>query len=161
LLSQCRWVQPTQDSRVTLDLGNLEPCVCVTRACRILMRMSDLEQLESLVDNGTPLVFVETADPSRLEDICARLSTRCSRPSFRWSLASGLTRNGGGTLMGPGAQPAQVLQHVLSIREPSLFLLLDLSKFLDDALIVSQLREVALRNRAGQHCLLMAGAAID
>ena len=123
--------------------------------------MGDLEQLEGLVDNGTPLVFVETADSSRLEDICTRLSTRCARPYFRWSLASGLTRNGGGTLMGPGAQPAQVLQHVLSIREPSLFLLLDLSKFLDDALIVSQLREIALRNRSMQHCLLMAGAALD
>src|SRR6187401_819443 len=98
--------------------------------------MRDLDDLEVLVDNGTPLIFVETLDTTRLEDLCRRLGTRSGRPVFRWTLATGLARFDGAPLVGSGVEPAQVLAHVMTMTQAGLFLLLDLARYLGDGLIL-------------------------
>src|SRR5437870_428115 len=124
--------------------------------------MPDLEDLESLIVTGTPVIFVETADAGRLEDLCRRLGTRCGKPLYRWALATGLARSDGGAVMlGPGSQPAQILSQVLSLPDPALFLLLDLVRYLEEPLIISQLREIAARYERVPHTLIVPGSSLQ
>jgi hypothetical protein len=123
--------------------------------------MRDLADIERLIDSGTALIFVETADSARLEELTARLGTRTGRRAHRWALATGVTRldgNGAGVRV---AKPADLLAQILAAPDPGLYLLLDLARYLDDPLIVSQLREIAARSRAMAHSLLIPGVSIE
>jgi hypothetical protein len=125
--------------------------------------MSDLEDLALLVDARTPLIFVDSSDAARVEDVFARVATRAGRPLYRWSLASGLSRRDADTPLPPrsGSKPADVLAQVLAQREPGLFLLHDLARYLEDPLTVSQLREIGLRNTQVPHTLVLIGSALS
>jgi hypothetical protein len=122
--------------------------------------MRDLADIERLIDSGTALIFVETSDAARLEELASRLATRTGKPAWRWALATGLTRLGPGGLPQRGAgKPADLLAQVLATPEPALWLLHDLARYLGEPLIVSQLREIAARARATAHSLLVPGCA--
>jgi AAA+ superfamily predicted ATPase len=124
--------------------------------------MRDLQDLELLIDLGTPLVFVETSDSARLDELFQRLGTRTGKPLFRWALATGMRAVGPSAMATrPGSKPAEVLSQILAATEPALYLLLDLVRYLDDALIVSQLREIAARCEKIAHTLILPGAAIE
>lgn len=124
--------------------------------------MRDLEEFERLVDMGTPLTFVETNDLLRLEEICQRLETRTGRPLFRWTLATGLARisHSEATRIAQCTKPVDILNHILATQEPGLYLLLDMVRYLEDAHIVSQLREIAMRSRKTPHLLILSGTNI-
>ncbi len=123
--------------------------------------MRDLTELERLIDTGTPLVFVDTTDLARVEELAGRLATRSGRPAFRWSLATGLIQVDGGTLVRAVTKPSDVLAHILAAADPALYLLFDLPEFLDEPLVVSQLREVATRRERLGHSVLLAGPELD
>ena len=124
--------------------------------------MRDLDDLEVLIDTGTPLIFIQTGDSARAESLVQRLGTRQAAPLYRWSLATGLSRGGEPpAASGAALKPAQMLAQVLSLREPALFLLFDLPRYLDDPLIISQLREIAARHGSVPHTLLLIGGAVS
>jgi len=125
--------------------------------------MEDLEDLELLIATGTPLIFVETGDSARIAQLFQRLSARSDRPAFKWSLATGLVgvgADGAVPAVRAAGKPSDVLAQVLLAREPGLYLLYDLPRYLEDALVVSQLREIAGRHASTPHSLLLVGAAI-
>jgi len=124
--------------------------------------MNDLARLEQLIDARTPLLFADTPDPAPVESLLRRIATRSGRPLYRWTLATGLQRLD--QALAPqrfNAKPSDVLGHILAVREPALFMLLDLARYLEDPLTVSQLREIGLRHAEVPHTLLMIGADID
>ena len=127
--------------------------------------MSDLEDLQLLVEARTPLIFVDSSDAARVEEVFARVATRSGRPLYRWSLASGLSRRDGGkdtpVAGSSGAQAVDVLGQILAQREPALFLMHDLPRYLEDPLTVSQLREIGLRHTQVPHTLVLIGPALS
>lgn len=125
--------------------------------------MSDLEDLTLLVDARTPLIFVDSSDAARVEDVFMRVAARSGRPLYRWSLAAGLSRRDGEAAAGArsGTKPAEVLAQILAQREPALFLLHDLARYLEDPMTVSQLREIGLRHTQVPHTLVLIGSALS
>jgi hypothetical protein len=120
--------------------------------------MQDLQELEARIEAGIALLFLETADTVRVEEVFARLGPRFGRPMYRWSLATGLAALGGTPTTSATTKPGDTLQRILGMREPAFFLLFDLDRYLDDALVLSQLREIAARQDEVPHVLLIAGA---
>lgn len=125
--------------------------------------MRELEDLELLIKSSTPLVFVDTVDAQRCEELFLRLARREDRVHWRWSQARGLSRSGADTgaassALGAGSKPQQVLAQILAQREPGLWLLFDVVPHLEETLVASQLREIALRHAQIPHTLLLAGA---
>jgi hypothetical protein len=121
--------------------------------------MHDLHELERLVRAGTAIIAVDTVDIARSEEVYAALGRKSDRPTWRYSLASGLARSGMPTsVLGPGRAPHEVLAHILSIKVPAVWWLLDLVPQLADPMITSQLRELALRHRETPHTLILVGA---
>ncbi len=121
--------------------------------------MREIDDLELLIESATPLVFIDTVDVQRSEELFTRLGRRGERPHWRYSLATGVSRSGAGMgVLGAGAKPQQVLAHILAMREPGLWLLFDILPHIGDALVLSQLREIANRHGQVPHTLLLVGA---
>lgn len=123
--------------------------------------MSDLKDLEILIETRTPLIFAETSDPVQVEQLFRRLAARSGRPLYRWTLATGLNRLDAPTAAGGGRSPPEVLSRILATAEPGLYLLMDLGRYLEDALTVSQLREIGNRHAAVPHTLVLVGSALS
>src|SRR6188508_2510039 len=58
--------------------------------------MNDRHDLELVLDSGTPIVVIETADETRflelLTDLAVAQRASSYRPLFRWSVTDGLQR---------------------------------------------------------------------
>jgi AAA+ superfamily predicted ATPase len=127
--------------------------------------MTELKDLELLVGTRTPFVFVETTEGARVDELLSRLSARTGRPAYRWTLAFGLQRlEGGGQPGQPNrstSEPQRLLGHVLSLSQPSFFVLHDLQGYLKDPLVVSQLREIAVRHASVPHTVVVAAPELE
>jgi hypothetical protein len=124
--------------------------------------MSDLGDLRLIVTARTPLIFIETAEPERVEALFRKLAASHRLPLFRWALAVGLTRLDAqqGTQKF-NMKPADVLGQILSTPHPGIYLLLDLQRFLDDPFTISQLREIAGRCSQVHHTLAVVGTKLN
>jgi SpoVK/Ycf46/Vps4 family AAA+-type ATPase len=122
--------------------------------------MTDIRELELLVESRTPIILVQTTEMRRVEDLLRRLTVRTGRPLYRWTLATGLQ-----ALEPPGdldlcQKPTDLLQHILQARAAGLYLLLDLHRVLDDPVILSQLQEISSRHDQSPHTLVLAAAEL-
>ncbi|MEJ2396284.1 MAG: AAA family ATPase [Candidatus Thiodiazotropha sp.] len=121
--------------------------------------MSDLKDLELIISAGTSLLFVESMDELRVEALFQRLATRLGKQLMRWSVASGLrslqqnTQPNRSTL-----EPAKVLSEIANRTPPSIYLMMDIHHWLDDPLILRQLKEIAL-SKPHQTLVLVSHAA--
>lgn len=124
--------------------------------------MNELHDLERLIDTRTPLILIETADPSPIETLFRRLGERSGLPAWRWTLAHGLQRLD--DLQTPNrhlAEPQKLLAHLLTLTQPGLYLLQDLQRSLSDALVISQLRELCVRHARLPHTLAITAPALE
>src|SRR5688572_25206747 len=106
--------------------------------------MTDIKELELLVATRPPLVLVETTEVSRVEELFRRLTVRTGRPLYRWALATGLQAlEPPNASIAPCRKPVELLQHILMMKVPGLYLTLDLHRLYDDPVILSHLHEIA------------------
>lgn len=118
--------------------------------------MNDLKDLEIIVESGTPIVLIETQEESRVEGLFRRLSTRLGRPLYRWSAATGLARLDAAEAGPMGGQEAvEALKRILAASAPGLYLLFDIHRWIDDALTLRALREVAQNHGRAAHTLVL------
>ncbi len=124
--------------------------------------MSELRDLQLIVGARTPLIFIETAEPERVEALFRRLSASLKQPLFRWALAVGLTRlDAQYATQKFNMKPADVLGQILASPNPGIYLLLDLQRYLDDAFTISQLREISGRCASVPHTLVLVGSKLE
>jgi AAA+ superfamily predicted ATPase len=108
--------------------------------------LRELQDVEVLLRARTPLIFIESAERDRIEQLFLQTARRLNRMVFRWSLATGLQRLD--VPMPPNrmlVDPQRMLAHVATLG-PGVYLLYDLHVYLDEPVIVSLLRETAARH---------------
>lgn len=107
--------------------------------------MSDLQDLELIIGSDTPLLFIESDDEKQVETLFGRLATQLGRQLMHWSVATGLKRPGENRAVRHATQePAKALSEIAGRTVPSVYLLMDMHHWLDDPLILRQLKEIAL-----------------
>ncbi len=84
--------------------------------------MNDRHDLELVLDSGTPIVVIETADETRflqlLTDLAVAQRASSYRPLFRWSVTDGLQRlDLQLEAQRHNAEPAEVLRHIRARRQ--------------------------------------------
>jgi len=108
--------------------------------------MSDLDDLEIIINSRIPMILVESPEEARVVALFRRISARTGRPLYRWAVGSGVQRLDGAQAGASGyPKPAEALGYVLDLSAPAIFLLLDFHPYLDDPLNVRLLREFAQR----------------
>lgn len=120
--------------------------------------MGDLADLELIVTSRIPLVVIETHEELRAIDMLKRLIFKQEKPLFLWSVTEGLRRLDidMGT-QNHNAEPAAVLRHIKSSTVSGIYILLDFHPYLDDAINVRLIKEIALSHyKNGQHLVLLS-----
>jgi SpoVK/Ycf46/Vps4 family AAA+-type ATPase len=125
------------------------------------------ELLKVIIDSNTPMVLIETAEEIRALEIIREAAGELNIPVFEWSIADGLQRSGGtreGTWSAPvpvtlgkdqyrdenipqpiynTREAAEMLAHLQTLRVEAVFVLKDLHRHMDSAIVVRRLRQVA------------------
>lgn len=105
---------------------------------------SPLRDLEAIVRSRTPLIAVESNEEPQVVAMVRQIALRLQLPAFRWTVTEGLQA------FDPGDQPARsvlksqdILNHIKTASN-CLFVLLDFHPYLEDAVHVRYLKDIAL-----------------
>ena len=106
---------------------------------------SPLRDLESIIRSRTPLIAVESNEEPQIVRLVREIGNRLQLRGFRWTVTEGLQA------FDPNDQPhesvvksQEVLNYIRTSASNSLFVLLDFHPYLQDAVHVRHLKDIAL-----------------
>jgi len=146
-----------------------------------------LERLKVLIDSSTPIVVMETVEETRAVRLVRAACAALNLAAFEWTIASGLARCGapagdsafesaaapaggysGHTPDASNAQalynsrePAQMLANLEAISIEAAFILKDLHRHMDDAVVVRRLRDVGQKFASNRRTLILTAPKIS
>ncbi len=104
--------------------------------------MSDLHDLELLIESAVPIIYVETPEEARLDALVKRLGNRLGKPIIRWSVVSGLQGTHNVDSSKDKSNPGTALQQILQSDQEGIFVFFDLHPWLEEPVVVRLLREI-------------------
>lgn len=142
------------------SMSAIRPSVKLTRA-GTLTTESPLHDLESIIRSRTPLITVESNEEPQIVQLVRSIGTRLQIKGFRWTVTEGLQA------FEPCDQPAEsvfksqeVLAYIRSSAKHSLFVLLDFHPYLQDAVHVRHLKDIALAYAKHYSTVLIVGHTV-
>ena len=124
--------------------------------------MPELRDLELLLRADVPILVIETREERRVLELFGRLTLIMPRPLFHWTVTEGLRR--ADVDMGTQAHardPEELLGQIKGTRKPGIYLLSDFHPFMDQAVIVRYLKDIALAFPDLGHTLVLVSHEID
>ncbi|AKS40770.1 AAA family ATPase [Wenzhouxiangella marina] len=107
---------------------------------------AELASLASMIRAGTPLIVIESHDEPHAHALFMALRHQMHRPVLIWTATRGLVRADRDLVMAPDfADAGKALAHIAQRSDRALVLLMDFHPYLDDPVIVRQLREIGRR----------------
>ena len=118
--------------------------------------------MEVLIRSRTPLIAVESNEEPQIVRLVRQISRRLQLKAYRWTVTEGLQA------FEPCDQPLQsvvksqeVLEYIkTTAEENSLFVLLDFHPYLEDAVHVRRLKDIALTYASHYSTVLIVGYAL-
>jgi SpoVK/Ycf46/Vps4 family AAA+-type ATPase len=124
--------------------------------------MSDLRDLELLVNSHIPLILAQTREELRVVELFRRVARRQGLPLYCWVISDGLRRlDGDYPTQRMYRQPADMLGYVSNLQTPGIFLLLDFHPYLAEPLNVRLLREIAQTHPAVPRTLVLVSPELS
>jgi SpoVK/Ycf46/Vps4 family AAA+-type ATPase len=146
-----------------------------------------LDRLKVLIDSSTPIVVMETVEEMRAVRMVRAACAALNLAAFEWTIASGLARCGSGVgdgalesgMLPPGGyvghapdadnakalynsrEPAQMLANLEAISIEAAFILKDLHRHMDDAVVVRRLRDVGQQFATNRRTLVLTAPKIS
>ncbi|HVU09186.1 MAG TPA: AAA family ATPase [Verrucomicrobiae bacterium] len=122
---------------------------------------SPLRDLEAIIRSRTPLLAVESNEEPQIVRLVRQIAQRLQLKAYRWTVTEGLQA------FDPCDQPLQsvlkskeVLDYIKTSSRNCLFVLLDFHPYLEDAVHVRSLKDIALTYSNHYSTVLMAGYAL-
>ena len=122
---------------------------------------SPLHDLAAIIRSRTPLIAVESNEEPEIVTLIRQIAAQQQLCAFRWTVTEGLQA------FDPNDQPAQsivksheVLTHIRTTANNSLFVLLDFHPYLEDAVHIRHLKDIALTYRKHYSTVIIVGHAI-
>ena len=104
-----------------------------------------LREIDTLIRARYPLLYLVTFEEQRVDALLGEVARAHGKELVEWSATRGL-RIFTGALRGEPientTEPVAALMHVLKLTKPSIVLLKDFHRYLEDALVVRTLREL-------------------
>lgn len=116
-------------------------------------------ELGVLVNSKYPVIYIETWEEGRTTDTLALVAEDLGIPLYVWTVTEGLARAGGAPIYNT-QEPAQVLAQISHMESDGLFLLKDFHKYLDQAVIVRKLRDLAQQFRRARRAIVISSPEI-
>jgi hypothetical protein len=122
---------------------------------------SPLRDLEVIIRSRIPLIAVESNEEPQVVRMLRDISRRLALKAFRWTVSEGLQA------FDPCDQPSQSVQksielltHIKSNASNSLFVFVDFHPFLQDALHIRHLKDIALNYTRHYSTMVLVGHAL-
>lgn len=123
---------------------------------------SPLHDLAAIIRSRTPLISVESNEEPEIVTLVRQIAAQQQLRAFRWTVTEGLQA------FDPNDQPVQsvvksheVLTHIRTNATSSLFVLLDFHPYLQDAVHIRHLKDIALTYRKHYSTVILVGHAIQ
>jgi hypothetical protein len=123
--------------------------------------MSQLKDLELLIESKYPLVAVETEEEDRLHDLLRRLAVLLDIPLYVWTSVDGLTRPPYKDASPETRQPLHALAQVAAARGDGLYFFKDLHRYLDDPAVLRRVRDLASVLARGRRAVVLAAPRLE
>ena len=124
--------------------------------------MSQLRDLELLIESKYPVIAVETEEEDRLYDMLRRLTIQMNIQLYMWTPVDGLTRPPFKDSTGPDdRQPLQALAHVAAGRDDGVYLVKDLHKYFDNPAVLRRVRDLAPALSRGRRALILTAPTLN
>jgi len=124
--------------------------------------MPERHDLELLINSHIPLIVIETREEARAVEMIRAMQLRLATPIFRWTVTEGLQRVDLVMDTQPfNAKPGDVLGHIKSTRVSGVYLLLDFHPYLDDALHVRLLKDIAISYENTHQTIVLISHAVE
>jgi hypothetical protein len=148
-----------------------------------------LERLKVLLDSSTPIVVMETVEEVRATRLVRAACSALNLATFEWTIATGLARCGtpgdpaveigllppGGYTTGSShdsseqnakamynsREPAQMLANLEGISIEAAFILKDLHRHMDDAVVVRRLRDVGQKFATNRRTVILTAPKLS
>jgi len=148
-----------------------------------------LERLKVLIDSSTPIVVMETVEESRAVRMVRLACAALNLAAFEWTIATGLMRTGSNPVVSdldggafpPGGyrsgsvdelaesakalydsrDPAKMLANLEGISIEAAFILKDLHRHMEDAVVVRRLRDVGQKFATNRRTVILTAPKIS
>lgn len=129
--------------------------------------MSDERDLEMLLMSHFPITTIKTHEEKRALELIKKVIARTGRTLYTWSITEGLKpayghsadtlslQDSSGYVAYPTTEPKPMLEQIKKTLENSVIVLLDFHPYLDDALIIRLLKEIALDYSVKQNTIVL------
>ncbi|MGC3959746.1 MAG: hypothetical protein QM813_18030 [Verrucomicrobiota bacterium] len=129
---------------------------------QMLNTESPLHDLAAIIRSRTPLIAVESNEEPEIVALVRQIAANQQLRAFRWTVTEGLQA------FDPNDQPIQsvvksqeVLTYIRTQANNSLFVLLDFHPYLEDAVHIRHLKDIALTYRKHYSTVILVGHAIQ
>jgi SpoVK/Ycf46/Vps4 family AAA+-type ATPase len=127
------------------------------------MFMQDLHDLGLMLDRNIPLILIESHEEARVLELLTRVGIRRGMAVQQWTISDGLRRlsfgedvNGQTT-----SQPVDALKNIKAREHGGMFLFCDLHPFLDEALVIRLLKDIAIQHEKHRKTLILLSHQVE
>lgn len=121
-----------------------------------------LKDLAVIIRSRTPLIAVETNEETTIVNLARKLGQQFQMKAYRWTVTEGLQAfEPADQPLGSVMKSQEVLTHIKSDSQYSLYVLLDFHHYLSDAVHVRFLKDIALSYSRHQSTVVLVGCALQ
>jgi ATP-dependent 26S proteasome regulatory subunit len=123
--------------------------------------VTDIKELEGLLAARMPIVAVESREEAKLLQMFERFTMLNERSLWTWSVTSGLRR--ANSLEGAynTTRIEDALRHIEKSPANSIYVFLDAHRFLDDPVVLRQIKDIAAKSESTHRMLVFLSAKLD
>lgn len=125
-----------------------------------MIASTSVHDLKTLILSFHPVIVIETVEEERVKSLLITVSDQVMQPLFEWSVTQGLMRTPDQALSRQTADPLPLLRHLGGLTVTGIFMLKDFAKYLEDAKLARQFREVAWTYSKRRSTLVLSGADV-
>ena len=122
--------------------------------------MHNQRDLELILSSHIPIIVIESHEERRVLDLLMQQTLKLSKPLFKWTITEGLERID--IDLEPqrhNSQPTEMLRHIKAAKQNAIYVLADFHPYLDEAMHIRLLKDIALsHHQTGSHLVLISHA---
>jgi hypothetical protein len=119
-----------------------------------------LRELELLIKSRYPIIYLETWEEERAEELLSIVAKNLGKPLFLWTATKGLFRWGAQNAIYNTTQPLQVLTHISSTDLMAIYLLKDFHQYLEDPVVIRKLKDIASVFEKKDGCIILSSSVL-
>jgi ATP-dependent 26S proteasome regulatory subunit len=122
--------------------------------------MRDVKELEGLLAAKMPIVAIESHEEAKVLQMLERFAALNDRTLWRWSVTEGLRRANGAESAYNTQRIEEALRHIEKSPANAIYLFLDAHKFIDDPVVLRQIKDIAAKTEWSHRMLVFLSAKL-